>query len=54
MVITGDHNIPILRLKNEEILEHLPQAIKRMEQLLLPRLIPGPSPAGGRGRCVDR
>jgi len=50
--IIGDHNIPVLRLKNEEILEHLPQALKRMEQLLLPRLIPGPSPDGGEGSTV--
>lgn len=47
--ITDDYNIPVLRLKNEEVLEHLPQALKKMEQLLLPRLIPGPSPCGEKG-----
>lgn len=50
--ITDDHNIPVLRLKNEEVLEHLPQALKKMEQLLLPRLIPVPSPDGGEGSTV--
>ncbi|MDD5055367.1 MAG: hypothetical protein PHZ00_03810, partial [Candidatus Peribacteraceae bacterium] len=47
--IIDEHNIPVLRLKNEEVLEHLPQALKKMEKLLLPRLIPGPSPDGGEG-----
>ncbi|MDD5055252.1 MAG: DUF559 domain-containing protein [Candidatus Peribacteraceae bacterium] len=38
--IVEDHNIPVLRLKNEEILEHLPQTLKKMEQLLFPASSP--------------
>ncbi len=35
--IIEDYNIPILRLKNEEILENLPNALKKIEKLLLVR-----------------
>lgn len=31
-----DHNIPVLRLKNEEILGDLPQALRKIEKMLFP------------------
>lgn len=36
--IREDMNIPILRLKNEEVLKNLPKTLKTIEQFLLPRL----------------
>jgi len=38
--MSHDYHIPILRLKNDEILKNLPDALRRIEQLLFPRLNP--------------
>jgi hypothetical protein len=50
--ITDDHNIPVLRVKNEEVLGHLPQVLKKMEQLLLSASSPSLLPMGGEGSTV--
>ncbi len=56
--IIDDHHIPILRLKNEEILENLPNALLKIEQVLLSHLTPNPSPSadalGERGALLRR
>ncbi len=39
-VIQSDYNIPIVRFTNEDVCKNLPEILARIEEILLPRLIP--------------